>query len=187
MTKARVEEIPLKPTNTRVRKAKPSPRRRTQTRKPRQPTTKPIQAEPLSSLNLASIISGFANVRSTLQDLSQSIQRIERIMDSAYQMFELAQYFMANRRGPRRPFFPFSPPRGFRNRPPSLPFPGGNPNNPGNPDSTGPPSPLGLLGNLDLRQLWNLLQSPLLQAFLRSFAKVSEFPETENERHQKQG
>jgi hypothetical protein len=181
MTKARVEEIPLKPTNPRNKKAKPIPRRRAQTRKPRQPASKPIQAEPLSSLNLASIISGFANVRSTLQDLSQSIQRIEHIMDSTYRMFELAQQFLANRRGPRRSPFSFGQPGGFRNRPPSLPFPDGNRGAPGS------SSPLGLLSNLDLGQLWNLLQSPLLQAFLRSFAKVNELPEPEDKRHQKQG
>lgn len=181
MTKARVEEISLKPKNTRIKKAKPSPRRRAQTRKPRQSPTKPVQAEPLSSLNLASIISGFANVRSTIQDLSQSIQRIERIMDSAFRMFELAQTYMGNRNGPRRPLFPFGPPGGFRNRPPSLPFSDDNRDNPG------PFSPPGLSGNLDLSQLWNLLQSPILQSLLRSFAKVSELPGPEDERQQKQG
>lgn len=171
----------MKPKNPRSKSAKPSPRRREQTRKPRQPSTKPVQDKPLSSLNLASIISGFANVRSTLQDLSQSIQRIERIMDSAYQMFAVTQHYMANRSGLRRSPFLFGQPRGFRERPPSLPFPGGNR------DAPAPPSPLGLLGNLDLRQLWNLLQSPMLQSILRSFAKVSELPEPKDERHQKQG
>jgi hypothetical protein len=181
MTKARVEEISLKPKNTRIKKAKPNPRRRAQTRKPRSSPTKPVQAEPLNSLNLASIISGFANVRSTIQDLSQSIQRIERIMDSAYRMFELAQIFMANRHGPRRPLFPFGPSRGFRNRPPSLPLSDDNSDDPG---SSSPP---GSSGNLDLSQLWNLLQSPLMQSVLRSFAKVSELPGPEDERQQKQG
>ena len=64
------------------------------------------QPGPLSSLNLANILGHFLTVRSVIKDLSTSLERLENILDSLYQMFEIAQTLMAQkRRTPDVPFF----------------------------------------------------------------------------------
>src|SRR5690606_40723671 len=67
---------------------------------------------PLSSLNLANILSHFLTVRSMIKELSTSLERLENILDSLYQMFEIAQTLMVQRRRtPGRPFLRLLPPR----------------------------------------------------------------------------
>ncbi|MCS1350970.1 hypothetical protein [Mechercharimyces sp. CAU 1602] len=87
---------PAKPRNrtTRPRRSTPTPRYQAQS--PQLPTTKD---KSLSSFNLASLLGNFFTIRSTVQDLSSSLQRVEKMFDSTYQMFEFAQKYFNNQDG----------------------------------------------------------------------------------------
>lgn len=130
----------------------PSKRKRRKSTTPpyRTPATNP---NPLSSLNMANILSHFLTVRSAIKELSTSLQRLENILDSVYQMFEIAQTFMAQQqRAPGRPPLRLIPPRTPKNSP--LEQEGVSPSG----DSP--------LGNIDIGQIMALLQSPLVQNLL---------------------
>lgn len=60
----------------------------------------------LSSLNIAKMLSHFMTFRSTIRDLSSSLQRMERMLDSTYQMFEIAQHIMVQKPNRRLPALP---------------------------------------------------------------------------------
>src|SRR5690606_2717656 len=97
---------------------------------------------------MANIHSPFLPVRSALKELSTSLHRQEDILDSVYQMFVIAQTYMAQQqRAPGRPPLRLIPPRTPNNSP--LEQEGGSPSG----DSP--------LGNIDIGQIMALLQSPL--------------------------
>lgn len=119
--------------------------------------------QPLSSPNISKMLSHFMTFRSTIRELSQSLQRMEKMLDSTYQMFEIAQNIMTR-----------------RNRPPLLPEPDRNPpqNEQENlpiidlPDNNEGPidSPFAhLFRQIDPRFLFQLLQSPFVQRFISQF------------------
>ena len=119
---------------------------------------------PLSSLNLANILSHFLTVRSMIKELSTSLKRLENILDSLYQMFEIAQTLMVQRRRtPERPLLRLLPPRTQQS--PSGwqqgEFPSGD----------SPDSPASFPGNIDFNQIMALLQSPLVQNLLSQWMR----------------
>lgn len=56
----------------------------------------------LSSINIAKMLSHFMTFRSTIKDLSVSLQRMEKMLDSTYQMFEIAQTMMDHKSNPKQ-------------------------------------------------------------------------------------
>lgn len=128
----------------------------------------------LSSKNIAKLLNGFLVFRSTVKDLSQSLQKVENVMDSALGMFEMASRY--NRQSFRRPdptpmLPPFiqeegqrtlqvdddipviHPPAGLENAEPGLPFPP-------------------FLKQIPLAQILALLQSPLVWRWLSDLFKA---------------
>ncbi|SDC45607.1 hypothetical protein SAMN04488112_10885 [Melghirimyces thermohalophilus] len=85
-----------------VRTSRPGGTRRPQKRRRPAPPARENKSQDLSSLDVSKMISGFYTLRSTLKDLSSSLQRLESIMDNAYSMFEIANHLVDRRRtGPR--------------------------------------------------------------------------------------
>ena len=120
---------------------------------------------PLSSLNLANILSHFLTVRSMIKELSTSLERWENILDSLYQMCEIAQTLMVQRRRtPERPFLRLLPPRNKQS--PSGWQQGESPSGGDSPDS-----PASFPGNIDFNQIMALLQSPLVQNLLSQWMR----------------
>lgn len=174
-------------------------RRRTTTKSPKKttkvtsppantsPPSPPIQTakSPLSSISLAQMLSGFLTFRSTIKDLSTSLQRMESIMDNTYQFFNLAQNFMGRRTpGPQnRPFFPMrpNPPNNQRGSSsesdeeiPVIQWPKDGQN-------IGNPLLGRLLQNVDMNQLLSIMQSPFIQRIITRFmgapkAQTSQLP-----------
>jgi len=164
------------------------------------PVSQPIP--PLSSINIAKILSGFLSFRSSVKDLRQSIQKIESMMDSAYQMFEVASKVMSQKsRGKsdfpslppgESPFSPFSVKETEKNPFPSfmdeeedipvirLPEPPG----PG-PFSSFPGLPF--LQNLNLQQIFSLISSPLVQRFITNLFKAKTATVSQRQTKRKQG
>ncbi|GAA5345696.1 hypothetical protein CLV97_11775 [Planifilum fimeticola] len=140
-------------------------------RKRRKVTKSPYKApasnsNPLSSLNLANILSHFLTVRSVIKDLSTSLKRLENILDSLYQMFEIAQTFMAQKqREPGRPLLRLVPPRTQK----KSPFGWGEDDSPSGDSPSNSPVPFP--GNIDINQIMALLQSPLVQNLLSQWMK----------------
>ncbi|MFD1427777.1 hypothetical protein JOD24_002868 [Kroppenstedtia sanguinis] len=89
--------MPKKATRTN-RPYRPPQRRRPRPQK-RLPPREP-QSDAVSD-SLSKWINGFYTFRTTLKDFSESLQRMEKIMDNAYQMFEMATQF-ANQKQPHR-------------------------------------------------------------------------------------
>jgi len=125
---------------------------------------------------LANILSHFLTVRSAIKELSTSLQRMENILDSLYQMFQIAQTFMIQKqRIPGRPPLRLIPPR-TEKKPPIEEWEG---------ESSGAPSnPSPFPGNIDIGQIMALLQSPLVQNLLSQW--MQGMPSTDD-RQQKQG
>jgi hypothetical protein len=74
-------------------------------------TTSPSLLSQLSSINIAKILNGFMTFRSTIKELNTSLQKMENMMDSAYQILAMTSRMMApGRRGGGR--FPLLPPFG---------------------------------------------------------------------------
>lgn len=167
-----------------VRRSHPRRARKRRKPVPQKNSTPQNNQTDLNSINLTKIINGFYTLRSTLKDLSQSLHRMERIMDNAYQMFEMANQFMGQRRSPSRfrpPLRLVKPNRHEEEEIPRLNLPPPNPDPEGNTQSS--PNPL---QQFDFSQLIKILQSPLFKQILSQLmqAKTSEIP---NERKQKQG
>ncbi|MFC7442141.1 hypothetical protein [Laceyella putida] len=162
--------------STKKKKKKKSLRKKTNTKKA--PTVSP-EVKPdltpvaphfpqLPSANIAKILSGFMTFRSTVKDLSQSIQRVENMMDNAYQMFEIATKVMSNMN--QQGGFPSLP---GGNRPPStldedipvikMPF-----------DDEPTPGPFpGQMPSFNFGNIFSLLQSPLFQRLISGFFRSS--------------
>lgn len=126
----------------------------------------------LSSIDLVSILNSFYTVRSTVKDLRVSLEKLDSVLDSAYQMFEIAQGFI-NRESsrPRRPPLRLLPSPGNRS---SQAY-----RRRESPGQTERPSedvqsdnPLaGIFENIDMEQIISLMQSPLVQGLLKQFSE----------------
>jgi hypothetical protein len=134
--------------------------------KPVQPPgkAKPEPLPPMTSEHIAKVLSGFMTLRSTIQDLSKSIQKLENIMDSAYKIFELSnQMKSAQQAFPSQRAFPMLPPPD-REHTPSLPREEDIPVIDW-PDEkkADPPS---LFSSISIGQILELLQSPWIQRMI---------------------
>lgn len=148
-------------------------KRYTGSRKPVTSRKKEPTPQKLSTPSLSTIISGFFSMRSTIKDLSDSLQRMEKIMDNTYRMFELATSLWGQRSG-NRGRFPRPPLRLIRPNPgphfspereeeiPQLNLPPEDGKNDGN------PSLARLFDNIDMSQILKVMQSPLVQQMLNS-------------------
>lgn len=130
---------------------------------------KPDPLPPMSSVNIAKVLSGFMTLRSTIQDLSKSIQRLENMMDSAYKIFELTNNMKAAQHGlPPQRNFPMLPSPDREHTPrehtpslnedeeiPVIDWPGE--------EKTGSPS---FLQSINIGQIIELLRSPWIQKMI---------------------
>jgi hypothetical protein len=127
---------------------------------------------PLSSQNLAKVLSNFMTFRSTIQDVSKSLAKLESILNTTYQMFETFQRLSALRKSsPGNPLFSLFSSKPFSQSSPFLPFsPHPSNNNPA------PKTPFSLFEQVDIKQIFSLLQSPLFQGLLKSFLHQQNTP-----------
>lgn len=134
-------------------------------------TARDVSANALSSINLVSVLDTFYTIRSTVKDLRVSLEKLDNTMDSAYQMFEIAQSFLngqaTSRRRSRLQLLP-PPNRGtFQQRPPL-----------GGEESTRDAPNGGSLADafkqIDMEQIMGILQSPLVQNMINQFLQNSE-------------
>ncbi|MBA4603699.1 hypothetical protein [Thermoactinomyces mirandus] len=152
-----------------------TPPRKTKKTKPA--SVKPVESpkqppdilSPLSSINIAKVLSGFMTLRSTVHDLSQSIQKIENMLDSACKILELTNHISAaNRRHRHRSFPMLSPSRQERKQH----QPTGDEEIPVIewPDEEKPPNPeppfAPLLQSINIGQIIEILKSPFMQKML---------------------
>ena len=125
---------------------------------------KPDPLPPMTSDNIAKVLSGFMTLRSTIQDLSKSIQKLESMMDSAYKIFELTNNMKSAQHGlPSQRTFPMLPPSDREHTPsfseeeeiPVIDWP--------DEKKTDSPS---LLQSINIGQIIELLQSPWIQKMI---------------------
>lgn len=142
----------------------------------------------LSSINLVSILNSFYTIRSTVKDLKVSLEKLDSAMDSAYQMFEIAQGVLKQQQSrKRRPPLQLLPPvpnnRMSRQRRP----PGGF-NQPSQEKPDDAEAPLaGLFENVDIGQIMAMMQSPLVQGLLKQFLQGDSAGVDESNRQAKEG
>lgn len=135
--------------------------------------TQPTSLIPsLNSINLVSILNTFYTIRSTVKDLRVTLEKLDRAMDSAYQMFEIAQGFIGNdrsRSGGRSPLRLLPSPNRMSNPPNRTnDMPQSAPDNNNQEDN----NPLaGLLQNIDIEQIFAMMQSPIVQNLLKQLAQ----------------
>jgi hypothetical protein len=143
---------------------------------------------PLSSINIAKVLSGFLTFRSSVKELSESIQKIEKIMDSTFQVVELASTMLQQHHrslfppfsSGEQPYAPFTARNRKKNRPlnlineddeeiPVIRLP-----EPREPflSPSGPP----FLPNINFQQILSFLSSPLIQRLVSQFFKPKSTP-----------
>ncbi|WP_141201609.1 hypothetical protein [Paludifilum halophilum] len=124
----------------------------------------PSQKNSLSTPTLSDVISGFFTLRSTVKELSLSLQRLENIMDNAYRMFDLANTVLSRKQPPRRrPPLRLVKPNREEEDIPRLNLP---------PEEGTEGAPLGkLFESLDLSQILKLIQSPAAQQLMNGLLK----------------
>lgn len=132
----------------------------------------------LNTINLAKILNGVLTFRTALKKLSNSIQQIEKIMDSTFQFLEIAKAFSSQRKSSNN-FLP-APKKKAENKSsdpkeliddlevPDLSIPA-YPVEPRERNVNDNSSWLNIFQNLDFQQIGNLLQNPLLQRLLFHF------------------
>lgn len=160
----------------------------------------------LKTLDMAKILNGFFTFRTTLKTLSSSIQQMESIMDSTFHFFDLAQGFF-----PRNRLSQAFPPRSHQERSrghsddsrliddievPDLQLPFATNNRKstrnnrtgfGNNSGGGEFPFANILQNLDIQQVMNMLQNPMIQRMLSQMlqakpASTSQYIATERKR-----
>lgn len=112
----------------------------------------------LNSANIARVLSGFMTFRSTVKDLSKSLQRVENMIDNAYQMFEIASKVMSQTKQQGFPALPDeqrSPSTAEENIPVIR-----------LPEEGSPPGFAGQAPSFNFGNILNMLQSPLFQRIL---------------------
>lgn len=170
--------------NMRAGRANVTPKRR-RPRQQKRPLPKETKPD-LSAPGLTKMISGFYTFHSTLKNLSESLQRMEKIMDNAYQMFEMASTFVEQKPpSPRRPPLRLvQPERGKEEEEEeiprlNLPYLDGRPDH-GNPSQPNP------FQNFDFTQLLKILQLPFVRQLLSDFMQAGP-PQKGAPRKRKQG
>ncbi|PTM58669.1 hypothetical protein [Desmospora activa] len=157
-------------TPTRPRQVrKPRPRRagpRAKQQLPRQSTNQS------KKIDLSSVINGFFTFRTTVKDLSLSLQRLENIMDNAFRMFEMATGWMGQRRPGRRPPLRLIRPRQELDEDiPRLDLPLDDSPGMGRRQTGGNPLAK-MMENVDMTQLFKLMQSPIVQQLLKGMMQA---------------
>ncbi|SFS94202.1 hypothetical protein [Marininema halotolerans] len=144
------------------------------------PSEKKETKTPMTTPNLANVISSFYTIRSTVQQLSDSLQRMEKIMTNAYQMFEIANSFMGRRREPGLFGGPRRRPRLRLIKPPEEDGEIPRLNLPDEP-------PGGGNGAFGIGQLFKLMQSPFVQQMLSGLMNAKTSDQESKPSKQKQG
>lgn len=136
----------------------------------KRPAPKKVNHPPIlpafSSQNISKMLSHFMTFHSAIRNLSSSLQRMEKMLDSTYQMFEIAQNMIGKRKQPSQSLLPSNPERNDPNEKkedfPLINLPEEN--------ETPVNSPFAhLFQQLDPRFLFQILQSPLVQRFISQF------------------
>lgn len=146
-------------TNSPPKRRRPRPQKRLPPRENKSDST---------SSGLTKLITGFYTFRTTLKDFSESLQRMEKIMDNAYQMFEMATQFMNQEQLPpgRPPLRLVQPRRREEEEDDEEVIPRLNlPLLDGNPDSADPSSSHPFQ-NFDFTQLLKILQLPFVRQLM---------------------
>lgn len=148
-----------------------------------------VQSQPdslipsLNSLNLVRILNSFYTIRSTVKDLRVTLEKLDRAMDSAYQMFEIAQGFIGTERsrsGRRTPLRLLPSPNRTSNQPSER---NGMPQTSPDNDEQADNNPLaGLLQNIDIEQIFTIMQSPIVQSILKQLAQGESSEAATNQR-----
>lgn len=162
--------------------------RRSGTKYRRAPTNVNVRrksSQPLSTINLVSILNSFYTIRSTVKDLRVSLEKLDSAMDSAYQMFEMAQGFMKNEQSNVTP--EHRPPLQLLPAPKSRTAQPRRTSEPAKKKTDDANAPLaGLFDNIDIGQIIGLMQSPLVQGLLKQFMSGG-FSTDHSEQHAKEG
>lgn len=109
------------------------------------------------------MLSHFMTFRSAIRDLSSSIQRMEKILDTTYQMFEIVQSVMKKRQQPIQSLLPPNPESQSPLEPnedyPLINLPAEN-------ESPSAPSFSKLFSQIDPNLFIQILQSPMIQRLI---------------------
>lgn len=146
----------------RLKRQKRSPQKRVHKKRlVQKETVHPPILPGLSSVNTAKMLSYFMTFRSTVKELSSSLKRMEKMLDSTYQMFEIAQQVMNQKNVKSLPFSSMTP------------TPEQSPAQPDEeipvielPDNEPPPRLAEIFNRFDPRLLYDLLKSPIIQQLI---------------------
>jgi hypothetical protein len=141
----------------------------------------------LSSINIAKLLSNFMTLRSIVKNCTRTLGQVEKFMDSTWSMFNVAQTMMGQARPKRKNPFSFllpPPKKEAKNKAqdhddeeiPVIKFPGEDtkPNSKSKSKSKkqSPPPMLGnLMENIDMGQIFKVMQSPIFQQMLSGLLK----------------
>lgn len=137
----------------------------------------PTSLPKLSTSQIVKILDHFVTVRSTVKNVSASIQRIENFIDSTYQLMDIANYFIGNTKEKGVTIPP--PPKNQEEeiKKSKLPFKDEEipvidlPK-----DKEAAPSVGQILSKIDPKLLLSLLGSPVIKRFLTQFRGNDEHP-----------
>ena len=121
----------------------------------------------LSSINISKVLSNFMTFRTFLKNVNNNLSRLENFMDSSYQMFNIAQNIIAqNKKKPGGPFaFLFKKQEEEEKNPKKKSLTEDDENNDlpilNLPEEQ--PKRFRPLRNIDLNEVFKLMQSPLFQ------------------------
>lgn len=145
-----------------LKKQKRYPQKRIHKKRPVQKeTVHPPILPGLSSVNTAKMLSYFMTFRSTVKELSSSLRRMEKMLDSTYQMFEIAQHVMNQKKNIQPLPFSSTPstqsPVPKNEEIPVIELPD---------DEESPPPLAEVLSRFNPRLLYDLLKSPIVQQLI---------------------
>lgn len=119
-----------------------------------------------TSVNISKMLSHFMTFRSAIRDLSSSIQRMEKMLDTTYQMFEIVHNVIKHRHQPIQSLLPPELESPHANEPKDdFPFM----NRPSENESNSPPSFSQLFSQIDPNFFIQLLKSPMFQRLISQF------------------
>jgi hypothetical protein len=124
----------------------------------RVPRNRQVRQTGLPNLNISKIIQGFSSLRSTIHDLSQSLQRLEALMDHTTQLFSVGKNARTGMKLPTPPLPQPAEADPFKDEEiPIIKLP----------DIPLPQHPLlRLLQHIDITKIWAILRSPIVQSWL---------------------
>lgn len=122
----------------------------------------------LGTINFAKIVDSFTALQSTVRDLRASLERLDRLMNSAYQLLGMFNGLARNNSFSNRQLpIGLLPPPGDESWEQHSPT---DTNNPSDNETNNSNPPLsGLLEQIDVGQLMSMLQSPIVQQFIKQF------------------